>query len=162
MKRWVSLPLIGITIVIACSIPYRATRNYLGYCSSTGRRLTDDEKIRIAVRTVIRENSPGGELFIQVSGRAVRTGRRFNDDSLPYVDVDDFLAINRNCCRVVDVWPEIGASPGWYARLTGEFSGFVRLDFLSRKKEDDGQVSEEKRRGYVALTNCGRTWSGID
>lgn len=161
MKRWVLLSFNVLIICVTCLTLYRATRNYSGYCSSTGLRLSDEEKIELAIKQVIRKTSPGGELFIEVSGRAVSTGHRYNYDALPYKNVDEFMSVNKNCCRVVEDWPEIGASPGLYARITGEFSGFVRIDFLRQKVKGDGSVMREKNRNYVALTNCGRVWSGL-
>ena len=132
--------------------------NMRGVCYARLRPLDDEERIRAAVSHLLKNIRPGGRVFAMQGDRAIEVSSPVSDSV--YLGIDDFLARNPGCCSVMPVMGELGHAPGGCARLFGNFSGYVRIEYLDPGNPDVTQRNA-KRTSHLAVTNCGEVWDGI-
>lgn len=141
--------------------------SYSGFCFKKMRYISDNEKIRIAIAAINKN----------------KTKTYFNTDfkpykyriSIPYPDVDTFLAENPSCCSVVP-YAGFGSEtdepvpPGFSERILGRYNCAVRIRYtyvyLEGPLDEDrnkgpAQKYTEERIGDFHMNNCGEsttTW----
>lgn len=120
---------------------FEAGKNYVGYCSSYGHIVTDNEKIWAAVKNhqdkVMFDRDHEGYSYIK------------------YTNSDEFFLKNPNCCYVhydEDYAPERGST--LMDRLTGYYGGTAVIKYRAYYRDKDGSVIDELKLGMVYLTNC--------
>lgn len=105
--------------------------NYTGYCFKRHRYLTDQEKIDIAVTQMLRSFLPNLKEPVQLpDGR--RATRFFTPkNATRFQSIDEFYALNKDCCEVTDYVKWDKAHPGdkipLLQRLVGRVSGYDSL-----------------------------------
>lgn len=154
-----SIAVIGTAAAFFGELVVSGVLNYTGRCSVTGRYLTDEEKIAIAVDDVYRSYPPVVDLFEKNGPEYILVGRDLPEKVVKYESVDDFLAKNKNCCAVSDVGRK-GYEASLEYRLIGSLSDFVRVTYDVKYEDSDGDVVVYKEEVFVAISNCGRPWSG--
>jgi hypothetical protein len=122
--------------------------NYSGFCIAERRFVPDEEKIRAAVADV----AVGDMVFWYGAGRDP-DGRRSVLIDRPDT-VDEFLAANPGCCRIVPVGRSMHsrAFPG---RILGQVSHEVRIDYVRQIPDDRGILQADRARRHVYVTPCG-------
>lgn len=143
--------ILTLSIVISC----RSVENYFGYCRADGRFLSDKEKEDAAILYVLENYPPVIE--IPVGSRNFQRP----PNAVPYVSLAEFRASNPRCCALVPVLPKSGYAPPFDVRIMGGFSTFVRLNYIVRLVAADGEQIARPVENHVAVSNCGRTSSGI-
>lgn len=136
--------------------------NYNGYCHAEGRYLSDEERINSAVQYVLDRYPPTISKQIEVNDNGVVQKRDYwyaPEKPVMYKDINDFMLINPECCRIGMSAGESGPA-NVLDRLTGYVSSYVIVRYKVR-------YLEEKNEKYamdgtaVAIKNCGRAWSGL-
>jgi hypothetical protein len=153
-KRRVILAVLTLTAVFVGIVVWRSAWNYAGYCHIQGRVLPEEERVRIAIEDVLQTYPP--PVRTPPESRNMERPTR----PIPYAGVEAFRTSNPDCCEVVDELPE-GYSPPLSARMRGQFSSFVRLKFRVRYLTNTGVEAEQLVERHVAISNCGRPWSGF-
>lgn len=132
--------------------------NYAGYCLPAGRILTDDEKIRAAIGYLLKKYPPA----------AIRTplSEKVWANSPPehpifYKDVDDFLAINPDCCQLTAQRDSTEGHPGLTQRVTGTTIGYIKIEYQVRYQEN-GIVKSVLYDEYPPISNCGKPVKAIN
>ena len=157
----------------------RALLTYNGYCFEQGRYLTDEERIRDTVRTVLAiyprityayDTLPksGYEVVMDKSrccGEGDRSrfdgskgGTGFNTDQLIlYRDMDEFLALNPGCCTFArdGLYGEVTRSE-FSSKITGRSAGFASVKFRVRYRDATGNVQEKFSGWSSNYSNCGK------
>jgi hypothetical protein len=117
-------------------IIFKMTMNYQGYCSDTGKVMTDDELAAAAI-----ENA---EWF-------VATGADKSKPYIKYKNAKEFLELNPGCCELHVENPEMN----WTDKASGSYRAWVEISFLARYHTPDGRITGEKASQFVILGNCG-------
>jgi hypothetical protein len=114
---------------------------YSGFCFKELRYISDEEKIRIAIAYILKENRENVVPY------------KDNSFLYPYKDVDDFLVSNPSCCQI---WDGIGGDTYWLEKLFGKFAGCVYAEYLGTHKKTS------KTKSLIVITNCGKPWDALD
>jgi len=125
------------------------TLNYLGFCYSTMRFISDQEKIEAAVRWTIRKES----VVIPI-----KTDRGTTYTSVPferYSTVQDFLRRNPSCCRVGITSGDDIPKPSFIRRILGLYADIVEVN-LTVSYTTNGESKVVPVRRSWAVTACGR------
>lgn len=115
---------------------------YTGFCFKQFRYISDDEKIRIAVEYVLKDNR---EAVIEYKDRAV---------VYPFNTVDEFLASNPITCEATS---SLMGGLDWLDKIRGHLSSYVILEFMGVYKG-----APKKGVRVIAITNCGDAWNPWD
>jgi len=152
---------VGLLVGLAVILCVAGALSYSGFCFTEWRFLSDEEKIRSAVGYVLIYSNPpqlkGYRPYAKpdpVSGRLTLVPER----PIRYRDMDEFFAINENCCTIT-TRARKGYWPGFWSRLRGYFSCFVNVKYQVRFVVDDGRGMSLPHSTYVAISNCGRAWN---
>lgn len=154
------MPAILLSLLIAAATAFFAL-NYLGFCFSGMRFLSDDEKIKVVVEQILTMYPRRDEVVDMVSivnGKQVRTRvKRDPENPIPYRDIDEFFKLNPNCCKVSKQVQDEG---GWMAadladRMCGRVSDFVDVTYFVRYRDAHGVEQKKAIRTMPALSNCG-------
>ncbi|AEG00036.1 hypothetical protein [Methylomonas methanica] len=116
---------------------------YTGFCFKQFRYISDDEKIRIAIDYVLKENRKN---ILQYKDRAV---------IFPFNTVDEFIASKPTIMGIAYSLDQGGTD--CLNRLFGYLSSYVVLEFIGGYKN-----RPEKVLTSVAITNCGDAWDPMD
>lgn len=115
---------------------------YTGFCFKQFRYISDDEKIRIAIAYVLKENR---ETVAQYKDRAV---------VYPFNTVDEFLASKPSICGATS---SLDGGMDWLDKIYGHLSSYVTLEFMGIYKG-----VPKKALRVIAITNCGDAWNPWD
>lgn len=132
-----------------------------GYCHAEGKYLTDDEKIRVALIDVLREYPPS---VIRTPIDPTKGGNlTVPKDPINYRDVNEFLYLNPDCCKVrpTETYTE-GSTVTLLEKLTGTASSVIETNYLVRYRGEDGLERSIKTTPSLHITNCGtpgKPWS---
>lgn len=150
--RWFVLSAaVGIGVVVASRASFFAGMSYAGYCFPEGKVLSDQEKIRAVVRNVLKKYPPA------VIRTPIDGGWSLSSPDKPiyYKDVDEFLALNPDCCELTQMRNlEEGVGFTFMERLKGTASSFARINYQVRYRED-GAVKSVLSKNHFAISNCG-------
>lgn len=141
--------LILLGLPVSCAV-----LNYNGVCIARFERIEDDRMIRIAVTELLENMRPPNSLWREDDGQLVRVD--VPATKAPYADVAAFLSLNPGCCEISTNLTHLGRSASVMNRITGRLAGYVIIEY----REQPNATTVEKK-AHVAVTNCGRTWSGI-
>lgn len=140
------------------------TFNYIGFCFKSFRFLSDEEKIRLAVIDVGKDD---------YSGRGTRlNGSRYIKKIIPYPSTEEFFKQNPNCCQVVYKHFNDDIPPSFFERLFGVYSYGVRMTYTEKYimssidkngKISQGQIGQRQiKDSFFTAGNCGCFYSGSD
>ena len=154
--KYLILITLGLLILYAIG---RLGLNYSGYCFEQKRYLTDQEKIDIVVTQMLRSFPPNLNEPVQLPDgrRAIRFFTPKN--ATRFQSIDEFYALNKDCCEVTDYVKWDKAHPGekipLLQRLAGMVSSYVRIRYQLHYKNEDGEDITREIEGYSAISNCG-------
>jgi hypothetical protein len=144
--------------VASLSILYVVVRlglNYSGYCYEQGRYISNQEKIEIVAKHIIRphqipKHMPIEEwLALPISIRTV----------VNYRSTDEFFETNKDCCEVTDFgkgdFGAKGEKLSVFDKLFGITSSYVRVHYQVRHLDEKGQLITAYAEPYFAISNCG-------
>ncbi|MFE8101184.1 hypothetical protein RBA71_06735 [Brenneria goodwinii] len=132
------------------------TINYFGFCFETYKRLSNEEKITIAIRSILSRYP--ATVYIESGG----TGELSDapEPPFPYRDIAHFRQVNPDCCRITRVQERSGYQITLENRLLGTNS-FVEVRYQVFYLDANNQRASKTVTEFVAISNCGHPWSGI-
>lgn len=151
--RHIVLILVGSVIAGIASL---LTLTYSGFCVPEFRYVSDEEKIRNVVSGLVQGGVSRG--FTERAGKMVEVG---SITTLPYESIEQFFAVNKNCCQVGSVVGEGYYEPTLARRLTGIVSDVVAVRYLRRTVGAGGAVSSENVLVQFSMSPCGRTVTNV-
>lgn len=149
-------------VLLACFSIYLYL-NFLGFCFTDKRFLSDQEKTNIVVREVLAAYPRPGETVNQVSvvnGVQVWTRVKVSPENLiPYRDINEFFSQNPDCCKVTKVYHdgEGLVALDFVDRICGRVSDFVEVKYFVRYRDEQGVERKKSIRTFPAISNCGKT-----
>jgi hypothetical protein len=122
--------------------------NYAGVCLAQKRFLPEAEKIQLAVTYT----NASSVVPVRVSGHETRLYK-----SIPYTGAEDLINNNPHCCRITvgQRWGDEGAPPDFLSRAFGLYVGDVRIDYVARYRDEQGNQHSYPLKRIVILGNCG-------
>jgi len=160
VKRWLRAVIIVLSASIFVGITVYISGNLIGFCWKRFSILDKGQKIEIAVRYVMRYYPPVIDLLQEKNGDEVYYTRGRPDRSIAYSSFEDFLRQNPNCCYITDTGFE-NSQIDFISRAFGSGSEFVNVNYKVKYFDLNGALVAKNNEVYVAITNCGRPWSGI-
>ncbi|MDI1279646.1 hypothetical protein [Methylobacter sp.] len=115
---------------------------YTGFCFKQFRYISDEEKIRIAIEYVLKENR---ETVLEYKEKAT---------FYPFNTVDEFLAHKPISCEASNT---LRGGLDWIEKISGNLSSYVILEFMGIYKG-----MPKKAHRLIAITNCGIAWNPLD
>ncbi len=131
-----------IKSVLATSLIVILWLSYSGFCFKQFRYIPDDEKVRIAIEYMLKQNK---EEVAKSKGRY---------DLYPFKNVHEFLANAPISCEPSN---DLRGGLDWVDKVIGRLSTYVFLEF---KVNHDGTSYKEMRT--ISVTNCGNAWDPDD
>ena len=92
-------------------------------------------------------------------GRGVFIDNQPPKDPIPYASIQEFFALNPDCCKISLMARENFRAPT-ESRLTGRLAAFVNVNFLVRYRAATGEEIEVPMRIDPGVSNCGEIWFG--
>lgn len=132
-----------------------------GYCHAQGKYLTDEEKIRVALKDELKKYPPS---VIRTPNDPTKGGNlTVPSNPIYYRDVDEFLSLNPDCCKVspTEAFTE-GSTVTLLEKLTGTATSVIETNYLVRYRGEDGLEHSIKTTPSLHITNCGtpgKPWS---
>jgi hypothetical protein len=137
----------------------RVALNYSGYCYKEGRYFSDKEKIDLAVMYIVNTYPPVVDIY-ERSSKEDSVGRSSPKNSIKYSSVEQFYRDNKDCCSVSKTGKK-GTDVPLTHKLIGSVDKYVKIKYKVRYKDSNDNVIEVFETPFVAVSNCGHTWSGI-
>jgi hypothetical protein len=135
LKKIITNPMY-LVIASACLLELMV---YTGFCFKQFRYISDEDKIRIAIEYVIKENR---KTVAQYKERAV---------AYPFNTADEFFASKPISCGA---FSGLKKDLDWLKKIRGDLSSYVLLEFMGVYKG-----SPRKVVAGIEITNCGNaTW----
>lgn len=132
---------------------YQANLTYNGYCRTENKYLTDDEKIKAAVSTILKIYPPA----------VIRTQDGPHDWTLSapkhpiyYRDLNEFFSVNSDCCEITKTRNSEEGIPTFMERLTGTVSAYMRINYEVRYVDSDGIQKSIPSSNHIPISNCGK------
>lgn len=157
-RRWLILAAPILLVVLWCL--WWVGGNSMGYCHREHRFLAEEELISRALQRVIQSYPPAMEVYELSDGRKELQYQRHPSNPIAYSDTAELVRLNPNCCQVTDAARE-GYTGPWLSRLRGTLSNWVRVSYLVKYRDSDGDVIEQPYDAYVPLSACGDVWPGL-
>ena len=178
-KRVLLWSLAGVVVLPVALLAIVALLNYTGYCFQERRYLTDEERVRKTVQTVIAlyprityayDAVPkAGYEVIMDKARCCDQGDRSRFDGskggtaiepaqlIVYRDVEEFFAVNPDCCSFArnGLYGELGSTSLW-SKITGYSAGFANVKFRVRYRDAAGRAHEKYSGWSANFSNCGK------
>lgn len=141
--------IIIISAIVSLYLVFGGAMNYTGFCWDQKRYLSEEERIRIAIKGI-------NELdFVYIQDKAKNDGGD-NFDYIRYKNVEEFLKQNPSCCRVLYSPYKDHVSPRRLMdRIWGTSGGTVEINFKARYRDKRGKEKEGEATWYVNQQNCG-------
>lgn len=138
-----------IPSVVFLYLIFVGTMNYAGFCWDQKRYLSEEEKIRIAIKGI-------NELdFVYIRDKGESDGSS-NFDYIRYENVEEFLKKNPSCCRILYLPYKDHVPPRHLMdRIWGTSGGTVEINFRARYQDKKGEEKEGDATWYVNQQNCG-------
>jgi len=158
-RQIVGYAVITGALLILLYAGFRATSNYLGYCSETGERLSDEKKIRIAVDRLLRSYPPTlTEYITQPKNRKVIKWFR-PENPIHYQSFGHFIEVNKGCCKVTyrdkGDFENEGRKISTIDRILGIRSSNVRIRYQVQYVDVNGNTATAETESYISVSNCG-------
>lgn len=142
---------VAVFFLFASAI-YAARLSYDGYCFSQGRQIPENEKVRTAIARIL-ETYPPAATRVYLGSNAwqpIPPSRPIH-----YASVDEFLAMNPECCRIAPIEKYIeGGHLDLLSRLTGEATNIVEIRYLVRYLDDSNRHQSFPAEILLRLNNC--------
>ena len=153
---------LGLVVAYGGYLCYLAWLTNNGYCHAEGKYLTDEEKVRVAVADVLR-NYPPSVILRKHHPDAIVKGFLPPESPIYYRDVNEFLYMNPDCCKVrpTETYTE-GSTVTLLEKLTGTATSVIETNYLVRYRGEDGLERSIKTTPSLHITNCGtpgKPWS---
>jgi hypothetical protein len=159
--RWCRVAFLGMVVMVLLMLIYLlaiAVLNHKGFCAPSYRILSDDEKIRIAIKDRLLEYPPAVIKEAYYDNGFYLIAKKVPDRPVHYKNVDEFLRLNPDCCSlskaVIDDGLELQAID-FSDRIKGNVSHFMRLryrvNYLNEKNEAENVTYSE----IITISNCG-------
>jgi hypothetical protein len=128
------------------------------------RFLSDDEKIRIVVADILanypKETNGKWKIPPGKGDSSYIWEEKFSPARpVPYGDIDEFFAINPNCCYVTKYYDSIYSDGGESADsfcMFGGKSDVVVAHYLFRYHDEKGLLKTELLERYLGINSCGK------
>ena len=145
----------SVMLVVLALLLVRPTMNLAGYCWEENRFLSDDEFIFKALEYTYSYDPPAYYAGLQYSGLAGRVMQ-----PIGYKSFEEFIALNKDCCKLVDETSENYRVP-WIYKTEGWSATMVKV--IYRVETTEGAKSGRGNPAgydvfYFNFTNCGRLW----
>jgi hypothetical protein len=152
-----------IAVLLIAGMLYlpKAILLYSGYCWEEGRYLTNQEKIDIAVKEVINQqsrrwsydytvNEAGGKVYLRNEKR----------ETFRYSNLKEFYALNQNCCDFLDIYlsGETYINIPFIERISGHLNTSIRVFYIYYYDEKNNNIPIYEETCF-ALSNCGKLWT---
>ena len=148
-------------------LSYISIRNYYGYCTFpsysqkhlSGRRLTTEERLDIAINSYLRSQISMGYWEVQKAEQVESLSREDLEKRftlIPYGNKEEFLQANPGCCK--RSWGITGEYEqfGFWERAGGVGDGMFNFKHKVRYMDQKGIRKEiETTNVYIAVDNCG-------
>jgi len=163
--RWKikSLLMIFICLLFLFKLFYDGKRNYQGICSETQVKLSDAEKINLAIEALI-SYYPKDERVLNNFLREVanpESEKLSGKKPIPYKDLDDFHDYNKDCCEVLPQSKDIDSPPvNIIDRLSGSLSSFVKVKYKIRYFDEFRNKQKVASEVTYRISNCGYIHNG--
>jgi len=137
------------------------TLNYAGFCFSEMRFLSDQEKIKIAVQYIFeRYPKVGDEAWYSPLGSnsKIMKIKSWPENPVPYKNLNEFFAINPNCCKVTQDYRSIGGegdNTSAWGCISGKKSAIVGVRYLLRYRDENGDIQSKLKEIFPGISNCG-------
>ena len=157
---WTGIVILALPLAYCTRI---AAINYSGYCFEQGRYLSDDERIREGIASIVVLHYPLTRFVpdeMPSAGRPRGNGRGIEitkDQLILYRDAEEFVAINPGCCNFGrrGLYGEVGESDLW-TKVTGYSAGFFNAKYQIRYRDSKGHIQSSWTGITFHLQNCGR------
>lgn len=159
----------GGIAVTACTVAWFMALRYSDHCLKTGDRLTEAQKIEIAISTVLSSYPPEivVKTWVEHAGKSVLEepapgasprfySRHKPDRPISYSGTDDFRQKNVNCCSVIEILSQEDGPPSQLDMLLGGAAFYVNVTYRVRYLNELGNALEVRYQEYVGITACGQ------
>lgn len=155
--KYLSFASIGVLVLY---IGIHAEMDLSGYCYKQRRFLTNQEKIEIAVKEIIRSYPPVVTANITINNGKSATRWFAPKNFIPYQSSDEFFKINKDCCEVTehrkgDFWQK-GEKLSLFEKLFGFTSSYIRIRYQVRYFDENGKLTINYVEPYIAISSCGK------
>ena len=121
---------------------------YHGICLETGRVLSDEEKIALAIQATSKRRIV---VYVQ-------EGVRKGFEQAPYSSVDVFLEKNPDCCKIemrefIKFQKYHSLLP---ARMNGQYAGHITIKYQAQYIDEKGEIHTTPYGFTTAISNCGK------
>ncbi|HEY0488662.1 MAG TPA: hypothetical protein VGD30_04040 [Telluria sp.] len=129
--------------------------NYQGYCFERGGVVSDQEKIEVAVGSLLgmlnaqKQGTPGAS---PAAGNDLEGGKQV----IYYADAEEFFRVNPNCCSVSkEIHDEGRHRLDDIDRAFGFVSDFVTIKYVQRYRDDKGIEHQKTIKTHYVVDQCG-------
>jgi hypothetical protein len=155
--KYLALVFLALTIALSVFIVVKAMPNYKGYCEIERRYLSEDEKLNIAIKSILATYPPVIDIYEMRGDAQAKVDVNIPKNPLYYKSVEEFLEVNQNCCK--QSFDEIDYIDNVLIfRAMGKLSSIFNIRYKVRYFNDIGDVSVQYSERTIAITNCGRAW----
>jgi hypothetical protein len=144
--------IIIIILIVLSIVVTGGTLNYTGFCFAKSRWLSSEEKMQAAFDAINKGN-------MAIANAAAKE----NDESfyIPYVDFDEFIKTNPNCCEINPSPTDLRAPVGFWRSVFGNDYDVVVVRYVARYMNEQGvkwtryivEPTAVKSCGYVRIGN---------
>lgn len=153
--KYLVLTVLGLLVLYVGS---RLGMNYTGYCFEQQRYLTDQEKINVVIDHILGRYPPILKIHEKINDD--QWGIRLLENPIFYNSKEEFLEVNKDCCKVVDYIKWDTGHPGdkvpFFSRLSGRISSYIYARYQTRYRNSEGNFQKKDSKEYYAISNCGR------
>lgn len=126
--------------------------NLSGFCIPEGRWLSDEEKIRAAVDSLIIRQ----DVAINTPDKGTQIYK-----VIPYENIDSFLDKNPVCCSVGIKRGDDFIPQTFYTRITGKHAENIRIEYVAQYLDETGVMHTKKSVTTPLISNCGKVRFGM-
>lgn len=159
----------GGIAVAACTVAWFVALRYSDHCLKTGDRLTEAQKIEIAISAVLSSYPPEivVKTWVEHAGKSVLEepapgasprfySRHKPDKPISYSGTEDFRQKNVNCCSVIEMIHREYGPPTQLDMLRGGAAFYVNVTYRVRYLNELGSTLEVRYQEDVGITACGQ------
>lgn len=126
--------------------------NYSGFCMSQGRWLSDEEKIRLAIKSLIQQDT----VLIETPEKGTQQFK-----AVKYTEVDQFLNKNPNCCKTEIRVGDDFVPRNYFTAIAGKHADNIRIEYIANYLDQDNKIQSQKVKIVPLISNCGKVRFGM-
>lgn len=134
---------------------YSLMMNYYGYCSETGHRLSDKQRLDVAVRHYLGNQRIDHIEIFQQEGLSSDVGSSIYHLNR-YKDVEEFFNVNPDCCELKYGGGNVPVV-GFWARSRGVGNGYFnfyhKINYIDSRSGREREIQSKYTHYHV--DNCG-------